>query len=81
MEFTDSGCGIPPENMEKIFQPFFTTKSEGQGTGLGLPIVQEIVEQHHGFLTIDSQIDKGTTVFVHLPVAKDVAFTKSLQLT
>jgi two-component system, NtrC family, sensor kinase len=81
MEFADNGCGIPPENMEKIFLPFFTTKSEGQGTGLGLPIVQEIIEQHSGFLTIESEVDKGTTVRVHLPIAKDVAFTKSLQLS
>ncbi len=81
MEFIDSGCGIPQENMEKIFQPFFTTKSEGQGTGLGLPIVQEIIDQHNGFLTIESELGHGTAVRVHLPVAKDVLFTKNLQLS
>jgi PAS domain S-box-containing protein len=80
MEFSDTGHGIPVENREKIFLPFFTTKSEGVGTGLGLPIVKDIVEQHNGNLTLESEPGKGTTITIHLPIAKDVMFTKNLQL-
>jgi PAS domain S-box-containing protein len=80
MEFTDTGHGIPEENLEKIFLPFFTTKSEGMGTGLGLPIVKDIVEQHNGTLTLTSQLGKGTTIIVNLPIARDVLFTSNLQL-
>ncbi len=68
MHFTDTGTGIPPQLLNKIFQPFFTTKPEGQGTGLGLPIVKQIVEQHQGEIHIQSQVGKGTTVIVRLPL-------------
>ncbi|NLP08887.1 PAS domain S-box protein [bacterium] len=81
MEFRDTGHGIAEENLKKIFLPFFTTKSEGVGTGLGLPIVKDIVEQHNGHLTLESQVGQGTTITVHLPVAKDVLFTKNLTLS
>ncbi|OPZ64665.1 MAG: Sensor protein ZraS [bacterium ADurb.Bin478] len=81
MEFKDTGHGIAEENLKKIFLPFFTTKSEGVGTGLGLPIVKDIVEQHNGHLTLESQVGQGTTITVHLPVAKDVLFTKNLTLS
>lgn len=63
---SDTGTGIPPEDHKKIFQPFFTTKH--RGTGLGLPICQRIVEQHGGFIYIESELGKGTTVTVRLPV-------------
>jgi len=69
MAFADTGNGIPAELMEKIFQPFFTTKPEGQGTGLGLPIVKEIIEQHDGEIRMESQVGVGTTVSIRLPVA------------
>ncbi len=80
IEFTDTGHGIPKENLEKIFLPFFTTKSEGVGTGLGLPIVKDIVEQHDGNLTLTSEVGKGTTILVNLPIARDVMFTANLKL-
>ncbi len=80
MIFADSGSGIPREIQEKIFQPFFTTKSEGQGTGLGLPIVKDIVEKHDGEIKLESEVGKGTTITVSLPVAKDVTFTKNIQI-
>jgi PAS domain S-box-containing protein len=76
----DNGCGIPPEAMEKIFLPFYTTKSEGQGTGLGLPIVKDIVEKHNGEISLESQVDKGTQIHINLPVAKDLAFTQGLSI-
>ncbi len=68
--FQDTGSGIPKSIREKIFQPFFTTKSSGEGTGLGLPIVKNIIEQHRGHIRIDSVPQKGTTVTVGIPIAK-----------
>jgi len=67
---SDTGAGIPIEIQDKIFQPFFTTKGEGQGTGLGLPIVKDIIEKHRGYLKLTSQVGKGTTVTVGIPLAK-----------
>jgi two-component system NtrC family sensor kinase len=64
--FIDSGCGIPPESIEKIFEPFYTTKE--RGTGLGLAITRQIIEHHHGEITIESTPGKGTTVRVTLPI-------------
>ena len=66
---TDTGTGIPPELMDKIFDPFFTTKPLGQGTGLGLATVLGIVENHGGFVQVESQPGKGTTFRVYLPAA------------
>ncbi|MDM8558741.1 ATP-binding protein [Candidatus Parabeggiatoa sp. HSG14] len=65
---TDSGQGMSPEIQEKIFTPFFTTKSAGEGSGLGLDIVQKIVEKHEGKIEVDSEIGKGTTFSVLLPI-------------
>ena len=67
----DTGTGIPPELMDKIFDPFFTTKPLGQGTGLGLPTVMGIAENHGGFVHLASQVGKGTTFFVYIPAAPD----------
>ena len=69
LRFADDGAGIPAENLEKIFEPFFTTKAKG--TGLGLAITKQIVEQHHGKITIESEIGKGTTVVIRLPIDRD----------
>lgn len=68
VEITDCGCGIPEEEGEKIFQPFFTTKKEG--TGLGLAIVKKIVEAHGGRITFHPNKDKGTTFVVALPLRR-----------
>ncbi len=57
----DSGCGIPPENMGKLFKPFFTTKDIGEGTGLGLAIVAQLVREMEGQITVESVVDQGTT--------------------
>ena len=67
--FSDSGCGIPAESMEKIFEPFYTTKA--RGTGLGLAITRQIIEQHHGEIHIDSTVGSGTTVKVLLPIERE----------
>ena len=65
---SDTGCGIPAENLGKLFTPFFTTKPPGKGTGLGLSIVYGIVKMHHGQITVQSQLGEGTTFTVMLPI-------------
>jgi CheY-like chemotaxis protein len=68
LTISDSGIGIPKEIQHKIFEPFFTTKEVGKGTGLGLAMVYGIVKNHHGKVHIDSEVGKGTTVHLYLPV-------------
>jgi PAS domain S-box-containing protein len=69
IEITDTGVGIPAENLPKVMEPFFTTKEEGKGTGLGLAICRRVVEEHNGTIEIASEVGKGTTVRIVLPVA------------
>jgi two-component system NtrC family sensor kinase len=64
----DTGKGIPPEDMDKIFEPFFSTKEVGRGTGLGLSICYGIIEAHGGHIEVESKLDAGTTFRVFLPV-------------
>ncbi len=63
----DTGGCIAAEHMDQIFQPFFTTKSEGKGTGLGLPIVKTIVDRHRGSIDVTSEVGRGTRIAVQLP--------------
>jgi signal transduction histidine kinase len=65
---TDNGVGIPPENLDKVVTPFFTTKPVGQGTGLGLSICDGVVRAHGGQLLLESVVGKGTSVALELPV-------------
>ena len=64
--FIDSGSGIEAEGLTKIFEPFYTSKPDG--TGLGLAVTRKIIEAHGGTLTVESEIDKGTTVMITLPI-------------
>ena len=66
----DDGSGIPPEVLPKIFEPFVTTKEHGHGTGLGLAVSRGIVERHSGKISVDSEVGKGTTVTITLPVPR-----------
>ena len=72
LEFSDGGDGIPPEVLPQIFEPFFTTKAHGKGTGLGLATVYGIVQQHAGWIEVESEINVGTTFRVMIP-AQDFA--------
>lgn len=71
MEISDTGCGIEKNNLEKIFEPFYTTKDLGTGTGLGLSVCQSIIQSHKGKITVSSAINKGTTFIVFLPISYD----------
>ena len=66
----DTGCGIPPEDQDRVFQPFFTTKNIGRGTGLGLAISYGIVKIHQGTIRFESTPGSGTTFFIELPLAQ-----------
>lgn len=72
-EISDTGVGIPQANLSKIFEPFFTTKEPGRGTGLGLSICYRIIVEHGGRILVESQVGKGTTFRVFLPVYREVA--------
>jgi PAS domain S-box-containing protein len=67
IDVIDTGAGIPPEHLDKIFDPFFTTKEPGMGTGLGLSSTIGILKSHGGFVTVQSQLDQGTTFSIYLP--------------
>jgi len=70
IEITDTGSGIPRENLHRIFDPFFTTKSSGKGTGLGLSVSYGIIKEHSGKVDVRSTPDKGTSFRIEFPVAR-----------
>ena len=65
---TDTGCGIAPENLERIFEPFFSTKPEAEGTGLGLYVSYMIIKKHKGEIAVESERGRGTRFTIHLPL-------------
>jgi signal transduction histidine kinase len=68
---SDTGSGIPPENLAKVFEPFFTTRSSSGGTGLGLAIARRITQEHGGSIRLESEPGQGTRAIVELPVAAE----------
>lgn len=70
IQIEDTGTGIPPEVIERMWEPFFTTKAVGHGTGLGLSTVRGIVEEHHGFIHVDTEVGRGTRFDVYLPATR-----------
>ncbi len=76
VEVQDTGCGISPENMRKLFTPFFTTKHEVKGVGLGLAISYGIIQRHHGRIDVQSKQGEGTTFTIYLPLHHDESAEK-----
>ncbi len=69
LDVEDDGQGIPQENLARVFEPFFTTKDVGEGTGLGLAVSYGIIRDHGGWITVKSELDRGTTFTIVLPRA------------
>lgn len=76
VSFKDTGSGIPSEKLEMVFNPFFTSKETGEGTGLGLSVSQRIVEEHGGSIVVESQVGAGSTFTIKLPTANMTAGVK-----
>ena len=74
VEISDTGVGIPEENLKHIFEPFFTTKEVGKGTGLGLSVVYGIIQKHRGKIEVESQVKKGSTFRVILPMGSSTEY-------
>jgi signal transduction histidine kinase len=70
VSIADTGVGIAPENIDRIFEPFFSTGEAGRGTGLGLSIAYEIIRQHNGEITVESEVGKGSTFTIKIPVMR-----------
>jgi PAS domain S-box-containing protein len=68
LSFSDTGCGMKPEVLERVFEPYFTTKKTGEGTGMGMAVVHGIIKSHGGDITVYSEPNKGTTFHIFLPV-------------
>jgi len=78
LEVEDTGCGISPEIKNKLFDPYFTTREHGQGSGMGLAVVHGIVQSHHGVITVDSRKDHGALFRLYFPaVAKNIGGNSS----
>jgi two-component system, NtrC family, sensor kinase len=71
VSISDTGSGIPGENLPKLFEPFFTTKVKDKGTGLGLAIVCDIVRKHKGDIKVESVVNQGTTFTIEIPIVKE----------
>jgi two-component system NtrC family sensor kinase len=70
IRISDTGCGIPQKNLSRVFDPFFTTKEVGKGTGLGLNVAYNIIKKHRGTIDVKSEVGKGSTFIIRIPVEK-----------
>ena len=77
IKIVDTGCGISEANLKRVFEPFFTTRPEGKGQGLGLSVAYSAIEKHKGKLAINSRVGKGTVIEVRLPILKEQEEDKS----
>lgn len=77
LSVSDTGCGISPQAVERIFDPYFTTKAEGEGTGLGLSVTLGIIKGHGGLIEVQSQAGKGTRFDIHFPVIRETETEKT----
>jgi signal transduction histidine kinase len=68
IEISDTGCGISQEHIGKLFDPFFSTKSTGEGTGLGLSVSLGIVQRHNGTIDVKSKVGEGSTFIIRFPI-------------
>ena len=73
IKVSDNGCGIPDEGKGKLFQEFYSTKGS-KGTGLGLPVTHKIITEHKGKIAVDSEVGRGTTFIISLPMKRDTDF-------
>jgi signal transduction histidine kinase len=71
IKIADTGIGIKKEDLEKIFNAFFSSKPEGQGTGMGLPLCNSLIQKHGGTIDVESERGKGTTFIIDLPLQND----------
>ncbi|MGD9183116.1 MAG: PAS domain S-box protein [Desulfobacterales bacterium] len=78
LSISDTGDGIHPETQDRIFDPYFTTKEKGEGTGLGLAVVQGIIKSHNGAITVESKVGQGSTFHVYLPRIQQDATTDEI---
>jgi len=72
LSVSDNGCGIPHAEQQRIFEPFYTTKEQGKGTGLGLAMVFGAVQTHHGMVEVESEVGHGSTLHIYLPLQQQV---------
>ena len=68
VKFSDNGIGIPKGNFSRLFEPFFSTKKDGKGVGLGLSVAYGIIKEHGGYIYVESDLGEGTTFRVNLPL-------------
>jgi CheY-like chemotaxis protein len=79
LTLADTGIGIPQHYINRIFEPFFTTKEAGKGTGLGLAVVYGVVRSHHGYVTVESEVNNGSIFTIYLPRATEGISTQIAQ--